>query len=126
MRITAESNAHDIAADFGRIAAEAVAAVTAAVEEGGNEVRDLWREGAERTAGKHGKHYPKSIESTMRPGLAAIVAEVAPAEGMEQAGMSFEFGSRNQPPHLDGQHARDAAEPSVVRRIDAAITGAIQ
>jgi hypothetical protein len=96
-------------------------AVKGAVEDSGTELRDAWRQNATQTAGQHGKHYPKSIQSKLLPSLSAIVAEVAPDESMPQGGMSFEYGSRNQPPHLDGQRAKDSTEPSIVRRIDVAL-----
>jgi hypothetical protein len=100
-------------------------AVKGAVEESAVEVRDLWRDNATQSSGKHGKHYPKSINYKMVPSLSAIVAEVEPTEGMMQAGMSFEFGSRNQPPHLDGQRAKDSAEPKIEQRIDRALGRAL-
>jgi hypothetical protein len=39
---------------------------------------------------------------------------------MPQGGMSFEYGSRNQPPHLDGLHALDTIGPRVESMFDAA------
>lgn len=53
---------------------------------------------AKRSAGRHGKHYPNAI-SVERHG--ALSYEYGPDAGMPQGGMSFEHGSRNQPPHLD-------------------------
>jgi hypothetical protein len=35
--------------------------------------------------------------------------------------MSFEYGSRNQPPHLDGQRAADAVGPTIDKLVSAAI-----
>ena len=53
---------------------------------------------ARKTAGAHGVHYPKSFMAEM---VAPLVGEYGPDASMRQGGMSFEFGSRNQPPHLD-------------------------
>ncbi len=88
------------------------------VEETAIDLRDDWRKNATETAGRHGKHYPKSIRHRML-GFTAIEAEIGPTEGMKQAAMSFEYGSRNQPAHLDGQRALDENGPRLARRIEA-------
>lgn len=90
------------------------------VQEAGADLRDLWARNAEATAGEHGKHYPKSIEA--RRGLStSFVVEVGPNPGMPQGGMSFEFGSANQPPHLDGQRALDEVAPAFVARVESVL-----
>lgn len=126
MSVSISVNGQEVIAAFDVTSKAAFNAVKGAVEDSGIELRDLWRQNATQTAGKHGKHYPKSIQSELRPSLSAIVAEIAPDESMPQGAMSFEFGSRNQPPHLDGQRAKDSAEPSIVKRIDAALGRAIR
>ena len=115
------SNALQVAAEFAAIDKASFLAVRHAVETTAEELRDQWRENATVTAGKHGKHYPKSINSKMVPSLTAVVAEIEPTEGMKQAGMSFEYGSVNQPPHLDGQRALDQIGPDLPRRIERAL-----
>lgn len=125
MSISISVNGAEVIAAFDVTSKAAFNAVKAAVEDSAVDVRDLWRDNATQTAGKHGKHYPKSINYKMLPSLSAITAEIEPTPGMMQAGMSFEYGSRNQPPHLDGQRAKDAAEPRIERRIDAALGKAL-
>lgn len=69
------------------------------------QVRDVSKDGvkegkrnARRSAGKHGKHYHKAFtEEAITP----LRREWGPDADMPQGGMSFEGGSRNQPPHHD-------------------------
>lgn len=77
-------------------------------------LRDRWQENARGTAGRHGKHYPRSITAEQVhdvPGAAAW--EVGPDRARKQGSMGagFEYGGPNQPPHLDGQRATLAGEP---------------
>lgn len=76
---------------------------------------DEWHDNAVLTARQHGKHYPDSIEH-IRVGY--LQWEIGPNPGMPQGGMSFEHGSRNQPPHLDGSRALDMLFPHLVRRVE--------
>lgn len=80
-------------------------------------LRNEWRNNARRTAKQHGKHYPNSI--TMEAGDGAEW-EVGPDSAMQQGGMGrgFEFGSVNQPPHLDGMKAAMAAEPRLEKAVE--------
>lgn len=66
---------------------------------------DLARSSARRTAGAHGKHYHRAFDWEMT-GLTQ--GEYGPDANMPQGGMSFERGSRNQPPHLDLAKSADA------------------
>jgi hypothetical protein len=68
-------------------------------------VRDVAKDGniagrrlAKVSAGAHGKHYFRAFSAERRTPL---MWEWGPDAGMPQGGMSFEHGSRNQPPHLD-------------------------
>lgn len=63
---------------------------------------------AKESAGRHGKHYHKAFTAE-RVGTAEW--EYGPDAAMPQGGMSFEFGSRNQPPHLDLARSADLAGP---------------
>lgn len=85
------------------------------VEQTAIDMRDAWRANATASAGAHGRWYPSSIRYKM-VGFASPGADIGPAEGMRQAAMSFEYGSANQPPHLDGQRALDEVAPRFVRR----------
>jgi len=81
----------------------------------------LAKANAKRTAGDHGKHYPASITSEMHSGLGlfgnTISGEYGPDVARPQGGMSFEFGSRNQPPHLDLARSADVVGPSFERSV---------
>jgi hypothetical protein len=108
------TNANAVAADLGKGNARVVAKARAVIQLSGRSVESLWRSNAEATAGEHGKHYPKSIKSQM---VGPLEARVAPDESMPQGGMSFEYGSVNQPPHLDGQRAIDVLRPTIEARL---------
>lgn len=71
------------------------------VEEQAVKLRNDWRDNARKTAGRHGKHYPKSITHERIGDEAAY--EVGPDSALPQGGMGagFEWGSVNQSPHLD-------------------------
>jgi len=82
----------------------------------------LAKANAKESAGRHGKHYPKSFTTEMT-GLVAgglIAGEYGPDASRQQGGMSFEFGSRNQKPHLDLARSADIIGPALageVRRL---------
>lgn len=104
-----------LSASLGRSQFRLAAAAPAVLAEAGAELQRAWRANATITAGKHGKWYPSSIKSKPAGPLAV---EVGPTPGMRQGAMSFEFGSRNQPPHLDGQRALDATLPSLRAKVE--------
>ena len=70
---------------------------------------------ATKSARRHGIHYPNSIQLTPRGNFAA---EYGPDPSRPQGGMSFEYGSRNQPPHLDIAQSFDIAQARFATRID--------
>jgi hypothetical protein len=75
---------------------------------------------AEFSAGKHGKHYPKSfrvgaVSSYYGFGGGEIAVEYGPLANQRQGGMSFEYGSRNQPPHLDLNKSADLIGPQLAK-----------
>jgi hypothetical protein len=92
------------------------------------DVRDVAQDGnragkanAQRTAPTHGKHYPKAF-SAERRGI--LEWEWGPDAGMPQGGMSFENGSRNQPPHKDIAKAADLhGAGALERKVDRTIDG---
>ena len=116
MSIFVTTNGAAVSAELGRVSAQVVRQARVVIEDAGRDVRDEWRSNATETAGEHGKHYPRSIQSRMS---GVLEATVEPDESMRQGGMSFEFGSRNQPPHLDGQRAIDRLGPLIERRLEA-------
>lgn len=64
---------------------------------------------ARKTAGRHGKHYPKSIRPEKRD---QFHWQFGPDSSMKQGRMSFEHGSENQPEHLDLAKGADSIAQS--------------
>jgi hypothetical protein len=118
MSVIVTTNAVQVAAGMGRISGTTLIALGEVIDTAAVELRDEWRANATQTAGVHGKRYPASINYKMFRSFGVIGADIEPNEGMAQGGMSFEFGSRNQPPHLDGQRAADRYAPLIARRIE--------
>lgn len=108
--------------DLGKVSAGTAAAMYDVIAEGAKDLRDEWRANARATSGEHGKYYPDSITFDMRVGR-SITAEIGPDPRLKQGSMGpgFEYGSVNQPPHLDGQRAADTVVPRIDRRIDSAL-----
>lgn len=69
---------------------------------------------ARQTAGKHGKLYPRAFSVEH---VASGVYVYGPVSAMPQGGMSFELGSRNQPPHLDLALSRDYVRDQLPRKV---------
>lgn len=86
-----------------------------AVEESAKDLRTKWRRNARKTARRHGKWYPSAIGYDMFDGRAEVGPDALHPRG--QGGMAFEYGSRNQPPHLDGNRALDDIEPIFLQRV---------
>lgn len=117
------SELNRLAAELGTAAVRSGPAVVAAVKAGGKLIETTWRANAVATAGAHGKHYPRSIKSNMSgTNAASVQVTIAPDPGMMQGGMSFEFGSSRQPPHLDGARALETATPAVLSLVEKAVT----
>jgi hypothetical protein len=114
------SELYALSRDLGKTGARSGLAMYAVFKEGGQDLESTWKRNARATSGEHGKHYPDSITTDMRVST-NIEVEVGPDPARPQGGMSFEFGSVNQPPHLDGQMAADEVVPRIDRRIDAAL-----
>lgn len=117
------SEVYALATDLTAVGAEAVPALRATLAEAGDALADEWRANAAETSGAHGKHYPASIDSELVFGVSAIAVEAGPNSAMPQGvmGRGFEFGSANQPPHLDGLRALDGFQGRAERMIDATI-----
>ncbi len=98
------------------------------VESYAEKLRNQWRDNARSTAGKHGKHYPRSITaSSTSAGVGDVSWEVGPESALPQGGMGpgFEYGSVNQPPHLDGARAAEVIEPLFRRAVEDMIDRAL-
>lgn len=114
------SDLYALSRDLPKLGVRGASAMYDVFKEGATDLRDTWRSNARETSGEHGRHYPNSITFDMRIGT-DIVAEIGPDPSLPQGGMSFEYGSVNQPPHLDGQRATDEVAPRIARRTDAAL-----
>lgn len=113
----------DLARDFEKAPAAVAKGLYEAYRSAGEGFRDDWQHNARATSGAHGKHYPDSITTEMKFAGFSIEVETGPETGKKQGrmGRGFEFGSQNQPPHLDGLHAMPLAEKRLDRLADAAI-----
>lgn len=111
--------------DLEQAALAASPAVRAVTEANGKALEEAWRANARRTAGKHGRWYPSSITSEERLTFAGATAEVGPDTSRRQGkmGRGFEYGSVNQPPHLDGTKAAEVIEPKYLAEIEAVAAG---
>jgi hypothetical protein len=107
------SDLYRVAADLSEVGAKAIGPMREVMLAAGEVFKTTWQANARATSGAHGVHYPDSIEAKMAFGVSTIAVDVGPNAGMPQGGMSFEHGSRNQPPHLDGLKAMDAVSPQV-------------
>ena len=109
--------------DLGNAGRTALPAVRPAFQTAAELVKRGWQANARATSGSHGKHYPNSITYDTTLLAATVVAEIGPDSSRLQGGMGagFEFGSRNQPPHLDGSTAIDTLGPQIESVLDAAI-----
>ena len=100
--------------------------LTKATKDAGTDMRDTWRANAKRTAGKHGKWYPGDIQATTTSGVDFAESTIEPRAGRRQAAMSFEYGSRKQPPHLDAAKAFPAVDEKWRTACDEALDRALE
>lgn len=118
------------AAALTAVSAGAVPALRATMAVAGEAFAKQWADNARETSGEHGKHYPNSITSNLALTFATVSVDVGPDRSKPQGGMGkgFEFGSKNQPPHLDGVRAMDASAvvtgAAVMATIDKVFDGA--
>lgn len=111
----------DLERDMKRIAAEFKPRAAVRVGEVARDGNRTAKRLAKRSAGKHGKHYSNAI--TLE-GHGSLSYEYGPEAGLPQGGMSFEHGSRNQPPHLDLAKSADLhGAGELARKIDDVIDG---
>lgn len=117
------SELYALANDLTQIGAKSVPAARAGIQDAGKTLEEQWRANAEATSGEHGKHYPNSIDSEMAFSVTSVAVDVGPNSAKPQGSMGrgFEYGSVNQPPHLDGERALSAVERRVEALIDAAL-----
>lgn len=124
-RVTVHHTIGRLAADMADIPARAKVDMRATVRDGIKVGNSLAKDFARESAGAHGKHYHKAFTTEMRRdfagfGTAIISGEYGPDIARPQGGMSFEFGSRNQKPHLGLARSADFVGPAFageVRRL---------
>lgn len=98
----------DLADDCRKIAVGARKDMAGVVRKNSREGNKIAKGFARESAGAHGKHYHKAFSAEA---IAPLAWEYGPNAAMPQGGMSFEFGSRNQPPHLDLARSADIVGP---------------
>lgn len=99
-------------ADMRRITTGARRKMADIVKRDANTGNTIAKSLARESAGKHGKHYPNAF-STER--IDQLTWVYGPDAAMPQGGMSFEYGSRNQPPHLDLNKSADLIGPQLAK-----------
>lgn len=117
------SEIYQLAGDLSQVGLRAVPALRSAMGGAGEAFANEWRSNARATSGTHGKYYPDSIDSELVFDVGGVSVDVGPNSSKKQGGMGkgFEFGSENQPPHLDGVKAMSAMESRVEAIIDATV-----
>lgn len=125
MRIKVTHDIDDLANDLAAIPAMAARDMRSAVGDAADYGNRIAQANARGTSGAHGKHYPRAFtaDAPRGTGGAGFSAEYGPVAGRPQGGMSFEFGSRNQRPHLDLAKSKDAAAARLASNVRGAIPG---
>ena len=108
MRVTVHHTLHDLESDLRTIPTRGKAKFAATVRRNAEQGNRLGSAFARHSSGAHGKHYPRAFEAEA---ITALSWEYGPNAAMPQGGMSFEFGSRNQRPHLDLNRSADFMGP---------------
>ena len=116
-RIRIHHDLDDLEGDLRHIATTARRDMRAVVREGIRVGNIVARDYARESAGAHGKHYWRAFSAEMGKtyegfGAAVIHGEYGPDIAKPQGGMSFEGGSRNQPPHNDLAKSADLIGPA--------------
>ncbi len=124
------SDVESLAAMLLTASARIVPAVVAATRVSITDLEQTWRANATVTSGRHGWRYPYSITSDVGfgVGLSSTIAGVAgPDAAFPQGGMGlgFEYGSVNQPPHLDGTRAMDVVAPRYAAALSTALASVL-
>lgn len=90
------------------------------VSEGIRVGNSVAKDNARRTAGAHGPYYPDAFRTEMSRTYHAGAATIyqgtyGPLSSLPQGDMEFEWGSRNQEPHLDLNKSADLVGPAMPR-----------
>lgn len=121
-KVNVRGGVTDLIADLDKIRAEAPSKLRGVVSDGIKAGTVLAKNNAQRSSGRHGKRYPSAITAEMRAayryGDGTIYhGEYGPDISRPQGGMSFEFGSRKQKPHLDLNRSADIIGPQFSREV---------
>lgn len=121
--MTGASEFFELARDFGRSPAKIAAGLFDTYDEMGDEFAREWGDNVRAVAPNHLPHLPDAITSEMRFAGTSIEVETGPESGRRQGklGLGDEFGSRNQPPHLNGLRAMGTVQPRLEKAADATI-----
>jgi hypothetical protein len=119
MRVRVRHHIDRLADRMAEIPVQAGREMATIVRENAKYGRDLAKASAKESAGKHGKHYYKAIGADR---LTSMSWEYGPDAEMLQGDMSFEFGSRNQKPHLDLARSADVAGAEMARDVRRMLT----
>ena len=126
-RVMVRHGIDDLASDLAAIPPRAVKDMRAVVREGLKVGNAVAKDFARESAGEHGKRYPKSFTTEMHGALSSLTGgnlisgEYGPDSSRPQGGMSFEFGSRNQKPHLDLARSADIIGPAFEGEVGRAV-----
>ena len=115
MRIRVTDDIEGLAVDLTAISIEAPKDMADTVRQNADAGARYAQGFAKQSAGKHGKLYPRTITAER---TSVFAWEFGPDSAMPQGGMSFEHGSRNQPPHLDLAKAADIVAPRFARDVE--------
>ena len=109
-----------LAADLGAIPVRATRELPGVVHESAKDGNRIAKAFAKESAGAHGKHYHKAftVEKT-----GPLAYEYGPDESKPQGGMSFEGGSRNQPPHNDLAKSADVVSVEFPAKVSETVGG---
>jgi hypothetical protein len=110
MRVRVTGGVSDLRRDLESIPVKAVRGFAVAVRDTAREGNRLAKGFARESAGAHGKHYHKAFSTEP---ISLLSWEYGPDAAKPQGGMSFERGSRNQPPHLDLARSADIIGPKL-------------
>jgi hypothetical protein len=84
------------------------------VARGALNIKNDWRSNAAATAGRHARHYPRTVSYTITAfGRDIVSAEIGPDKGGVQGALGnlLEYGSEKTAPHNDGGRALAAELP---------------
>lgn len=112
MRIKVTHHLDDLESDLRTIGGRARLDMDDVLRANAYQGNRLARDFARVSAGKHGKHYHRAFSAEPK---GALAWEYGPDSSKPQGGMSFEGGSRNQPPHNDLAKSLDIQGPKFAR-----------